>query len=287
MYHVHGLRGLDPTEPHESNPYPLKPLPHEPRIQELFADIEKLGLQPFPLPIGVKDPEKGEAPLVLDRFDGFPDPTESKGDAQIMGIKEALKHPNVSLMTNARVEKLNTDASGKKISEVVVSFNGEQHIFKADLVIVACGAVNSAALLFNSANEQHPNGLGKASDVVGRHYMAHNNSALLAISKKPNLTKFGKTFAINDYYFGSDDFEFPLGHIQMLGKSDPVMYKEDAPAIAPGFTLELMANHALDFWMTSEDLPNPENRVTTCGFSTLPLWFRIWTKRTTYSEKIE
>lgn len=92
--------------------------------------------------------------------------------------------------------------------------------------------------------------------------MAHNNSALLAISKKPNLTKFGKTFAVNDYYFGSDDFEFPLGHIQMLGKSDPVMYKEDAPAIAPGFALELMANHALDFWMTSEDLPDPENRVT-------------------------
>jgi len=262
MYHVHGLRGSDPTEPEENQPYPLDPLPHEPRIQELYNDIEKLGLKPFPLPIGVKSPEKGDAPLVLDRFDGFPDPTESKGDSHVMGIKEALKYPNVTLLTNALVEKLNTDATGKKISEVVVTVDGNQEIFTADLVVVACGAINSAALLLKSANPNHPKGLGNSSDVVGRNYMAHNNSALLAISKKPNLTKFGKTFAVNDYYFGADDFKFPLGHIQMLGKSDPVMYKEDAPAIAPGFALELMANHALDFWMTSEDLPNPENRVT-------------------------
>lgn len=262
MYHVHGLRGSDPTEPDENEPYPLDPLPHEPRIQELYDDIQKLGLNPFPLPIGVKNPEKGDAPLILDRFDGFPDPTESKGDSHVVGIKEALKHPNVTLLTHALVEKLNTDASGKKISEVVVELKGKKEIFRADVIVVACGAINSAALLLKSANDKHPNGLGNSSDIIGRNYMAHNNSALLAISKKPNLTKFGKTFAVNDYYFGSDDFEFPLGHIQMLGKSDPVMYKEDAPAIAPGFSLELMANHALDFWMTSEDLPDPENRVT-------------------------
>lgn len=262
MYHVHGLRGSDPTEPEEILPYPHEPLPHEPRIQELFNDIEKLGLKPFPLPIGVKNAEKGDAPLVLDRFDGFPDPTESKGDSHVVGIKEALKYPNVTLLTNAQVTRLNTDASGKRITEVLTDVDGEQHSYKANIIIVACGAINSAALLLKSASNKHPNGLGNSSDVVGRNYMAHNNSALLAISKKQNLTKFGKTFAINDFYFGSDDFEFPLGHIQMLGKSDPVMYQEDAPSIAPGFALELMANHALDFWMTSEDLPNPENRVT-------------------------
>lgn len=262
MYHVHGLRGSDPTEPHDDNPYPLEPLTHEPRIQELFDDIKALGLNPFPLPVGVKNPESGDAPLVLDRFDGFPDPTESKGDSHVFGVKEALKYPNVTLLTNAEVEKLNTDASGKKISEVVVNLSGQRQIHTASLVIVACGAINSAALLLKSSNENHPNGLGNSSDVVGRNYMAHNNSAMLAISKKSNPTKFGKTFAVNDFYFGADDFEFPLGHIQMLGKSDAVMYKEDAPSIAPGFALELMANHALDFWMTSEDLPNPENRVT-------------------------
>jgi len=262
MYHVHGLRGSDPTEPKETQPYPLAPLAHEPRIQELYDDIQKLGLKPFPLPVGVKDPKSGDAPFVLDRFDGFPDPTESKGDSHVDGVKEALKYPNVQLQTHALVEKLLTDTSGKKIEAVQAKINDEEVTYTVDIVFVACGAINSAALLLRSANAHHPKGLGNSSDVVGRHYMAHNNSALLAISKKPNPTKFGKTFAVNDFYFGDDDFQFPMGHIQMLGKSDPVMYKEDAPSIAPGFSLELMANHALDFWMTSEDLPDPENRVT-------------------------
>ena len=263
LYSVHGLRGSDPTEPPETNPYSLAPLEHEPRIQELFDDIKKLGLKPFPLPIGVKSgEEKGESKMVLDRFDGFPDPTESKADAHIVGIKEALKYENVTLETNSYVSRLITDGSGKEIKSVEVIRNGETMSYSANTVVVSAGAINSAALLLRSSNEKHPNGLANSSDVVGRNYMAHNNSAMVALSVKPNPTKFGKTFAINDYYFGAEDFGFPMGHIQMLGKSDAMMFRDDAPSFAPGLTLEYMAKHALDFWMTSEDLPLPENRVT-------------------------
>jgi choline dehydrogenase-like flavoprotein len=263
LYSVHGLRGSDPTEPAETNPYSLPPLEHEPRIQELFDDIKKLGLKPFPLPIGFKNgAENGESKVVLDRFDGFPDPTESKADAHVVGIKEALKYANVTLETNSYVSRLITDDTGKEIKSVEVIRNDETVIYSADMVIVSAGAINSAALLLRSANKKHPNGLANGSDVVGRHYMAHNNSAMIALSTKPNPTKFGKTFAINDFYFGTADFSFPMGHIQMLGKSDPMMFREDAPSFAPGLTLEYMAKHALDFWMTSEDLPLPENRVT-------------------------
>ncbi len=263
MYEVHGERQTDPTEPDEEHPYPNPPLPHEPRIQELYNDISRLGLNPFPLPIGVKPHEKRtQGPLVLDRFDGFPDPTESKADSHVVGIKPALESENVTLLTKVYVDKLITNSAGNEIKKVIADQDGQKTEFSADIVIVACGAVNSAALLLRSANEIHPDGLANRSGVVGRHYMAHNNSALLAVSKKPNSTKFGKTLAINDYYFGSDDFNYPLGHIQMLGKSDPVMYKEKAPWFTPDFALEFMADHALDFWLTSEDLPNPENRVT-------------------------
>ncbi len=263
LYTVHGERGTDPSEPAENEPYPLPPLQHEPRIQELYDDLKILGLKPFPLPIGVRLGETtgGDAPAVLDRFDGFPDPSESKADAHVVALKEALKHPNVTLETNSYVEKLETDTSGKVVKTVVVKKENETLRYSADVVVVACGAINSAALLLRSANAQHPNGLANGSDVVGRHYMAHNNSALLAISKKPNPTKFGKTLAINDFYFGDEEFAYPMGHIQMLGKSDPVMYKEDAPAFAPGFALDYLAKHSLDFWMTSEDLPDPNNRV--------------------------
>lgn len=262
LYHVHGQRGTDPTEPYASEPYAYEPLPHEPRVQDLYHDLQKLGLQPFPLPIGVRlDENRGDAPPVLDRFDGYPDASEAKADAHVIGIKSALQYHNVTLMTESYVERLNTNANGTEVKEVIVKKDGETLTFSADIIVVACGAINSAALLLRSANDAHPNGLANGSDVVGRHYMAHNNSALLAISKKPNPTLFGKTLGLNDFYFKSDDFEFPLGHIQMLGKSDALVLREDAPSFAPGFSLEFIAKHALDFWMTSEDLPDPNNRV--------------------------
>ena len=262
LYTVHGERGSDPTEPIEVSPYFHPPLAHEPRIQQLNDDMVELGLQPFPLPMGVRtDQNRGESPYVLDRFDGFPDPSEMKADSHVVGIKAAMEYPNVTLKTECLIEKLETDATGRIITAVVGTHKGEPVQFTGDTVVVACGAINSAALLLRSANDQHPNGLANKSDVVGRHYMFHNNSALLAISTKPNQTKFGKTLALNDFYFGEDDFPYPMGHIQMLGKSDPMMYKEEAPGFAPGFTLELLASHAMDFWMTSEDLPDPNNRV--------------------------
>ena len=263
LYNIHGDRGSDPTEPMEDMPYPHPGLPHEKRIAELNEDLKELGLKPFPLPIGLnRSKNEGSAPFVLDRFDGFPDPSEIKADAHVNGISKATNFPNVFLKTNAFVERLETNSTGRKISKVVVKENGNEVIYQGDIVAVCCGAINSAALLLRSKNKNHPNGLANSSDLVGRNYMAHNNSALLAISVKPNLTKFGKTLALNDFYFGDEDFDFPMGHIQMLGKSDPIMYKEEAPSFAPGLSLEYIANHSLDFWLTSEDLPDRNNRIT-------------------------
>lgn len=264
MYHVHGARGTDPTEPTEKEPYPYDPLPHEPRIQTLHDDLEKCGYHPFPLPIGVNLRDKGsypQAPIVLGHFDGFPDPTESKADAHVIAVNPALKFPNVTLLTGSYVERLETNPEGNRVTKVLVKRNEKYEEFGSDIVVVSCGAINSAALLLRSANTQFPGGLGNSSNVVGRNYMCHNNSALVALSKNPNPSKFGKTLALNDFYFSSEDWDFPLGHIQMLGKSEAEMFKGDAPAFAPGMALDYLAKHSLDFWLTSEDLPNPDNRV--------------------------
>src|SRR5574339_391847 len=134
--------------------------------------------------------------------------------------------------------------------------------YSADIVVAACGAINSAARLLRSANDKHPHGLANGSGVVGRHYMGHINSVLLAISKIPNPTVFQKTLAVNDYYFGDSDFAFPMGHISFVGKLDAVALSAGAPPLVPGITLDVMAKHSLDFWLTSEDLPEPDNRVT-------------------------
>jgi choline dehydrogenase-like flavoprotein len=186
----------------------------------------------------------------------------AKSDAQILCIDPALQYANVTMLTNAKVTKLATDSSGREIRQVIVERGGRIETYSGDLVVVSCGAINSAALLLRSANDKHPRGLANSSDVVGRHYMGHTNSVLMAISKCANPTIFQKTLSLNDFYFGSNDFEYPMGHISFVGKLDAITLRAGAPAIAPGFTLELMAKHSLDFWLTSEDLPDPNNRVT-------------------------
>ncbi len=264
IYHVHGHRGEDPTEPSASAPYPHPAIGHEPRIQHLADDFARLGLRPFHVPLGVMLDEGSPASPCIrcNTCDGFPCLVRAKSDAQTCCVEPALRHPNVTLLTNAWVCHLETSASGREVTAVHVKRNGVDEVYRANVVVVSCGAINSAALLLRSANEKHPRGLANSSDVVGRHYMGHVNSILMAVSKCPNPTVFQKTLAVNDFYFASKEWDFPMGHISFVGKLDGETLSAGAPAIAPGFTLDIMARHSLDFWLTSEDLPDPENRVT-------------------------
>ncbi len=264
LYHVHGKRGEDPTEPKASGPYPHPPISHEPRIQQLSDDFERLGLKPFHTPLGLQiDEQNPQASKCIrcDTCDGYACLVGAKSDAQVLCVDPALRFPNVTLLTNAYVERLETSASGREVAGVRVQRNGAVESYSADFVVVSCGAINSAALLLRSANDKHPRGLANSSDVVGRHYMGHVNSVLLALSKCPNPTVYQKTLAVNDFYFASKDWEYPMGHFSFVAKLDGVALSAGAPAIAPGWTLDLMAQHALSFWLTSEDLPDPNNRV--------------------------
>jgi choline dehydrogenase-like flavoprotein len=238
---------------------------HEPRIQRLHDDLVRTGHTPFHLPLGVDldESDSEKSPCVrCTHLDGFPCLVDGKADAHVRCVRPALRHPNVTLETNSKVVRLETDASGRTVTGVVVErAEGRHEIYRSDMVVVSCGAINSALLLLRSASERHPNGLANSSDVVGRNYMAHINSAVIALSNEPNTTRFQKTLGVNDYYWGADDFAFPLGHIQMLGKTDGEILKAGAPPLVPGFTLDHIARHAVDFWLTTEDLPDPRNRV--------------------------
>ncbi|GGO84320.1 GMC oxidoreductase [Wenjunlia tyrosinilytica] len=277
LYLVHGRHGEDLTEGPVSGQYAYPPVEHEPRIQQLNDDLEKRGLRPFHLPIGVNltQDEHGRAThssvcIRCNRVDGFPCLVRGKSDAQVICVEPALGHPNVELLTNAHVRRLETDPTGRTVSKVVTELgDGSTAGFSADIVVVACGAVNSAVLLLSSANEHHPRGLANSSDVVGRHYMRHNNTALMAVSKEPNDTQFQKTLALHDWYLGSDDWDYPLGGIQMLGKSDAEQVHGEAPHWAglasPDMPFEVLAHHGVDFWLCSEDLPLADSRVTLDG----------------------
>src|SRR5262245_45680446 len=264
LYHVHGERGVDPCDPPASAPYPHGPVSHEPRIKQLADDFAGQGLHPFHVPLGViLDEAKphDSACIRCGTCDGHPCLVRAKSDAQVICVDPALERPNVRLVTGARVTRLETSASGREVTRILVERGGAEEAYAADVVVVSAGAINSAALLLRSASDKHPHGLANGSDVVGRHYMGHVNSVLLALSKCPNPTVFPKTLALHDLYLGSPEWEFPMGHISFVGKVDADTLKAGAPAIAPGWTLDLMAKHSMDFWLTSEDLPDPENRV--------------------------
>ena len=277
LYHVHGAAGEDPTDGPRSGDYPYPAVQHEPRIQVLHNDLVKLGLHPSHLPIGVMldQDEHGDATHVsacirCNRVDGFPCLVNGKADAQTVCVDPALANPNLTLMTDARVRSLETDDARRQVTAVVTELaDGSTVRFSGDVVVVSCGALNSALLLLGSANDSHPNGLANGSDQVGRNYVRHNNMAVMALSRTPNHTRLQKTLALNDWYLKGEDWDYPWGSIQMLGKSDGEQLRAMAPhflawgaKLTPEGVLEDVASHGVDFWMSSEDLPRPDSRIT-------------------------
>jgi choline dehydrogenase-like flavoprotein len=268
LYQVHGNHGDDPTEGAWSKQYPWPAVSHEPRIQQLFDDLQSGGYRPFSAPCGILLDEANRAQSTCIRCtwcDGYPCLVHAKSDAETIAVRPALAYPNVSLLVNAEVMQLTTDASGDRVTSVVVSRGGNREEYSADVVVLSAGAANSAKILLSSANDKHPNGLANGSDQVGRNYMYHNSKAVVALCKEANDTTFQKTLGLNDFYFGADDYHWPIGNIQMVGKSNAEAMKGEEPKLtklAPHWSLAETARHAVDFWLTTEDLPLPENRVT-------------------------
>jgi choline dehydrogenase-like flavoprotein len=269
LYHVHGRRGDDPCEPRSSRPYAHEPVPHEPRIADLEQRLRAAGLRPFALPLAVRPTQRNAASVHLSLFDGFPDPTETKADAHVIGVAPALQQPNVELRTGCYVERLLTNASGREVTGVVTRTADSVETFTADIVVVACGAIESAALLLRSVSDAHPRGLANAHDLVGRHYMSHHNGALLAVTAEENQSDFQKTLALTDFYRAGPGSDLPLGAIQLMGRSAPEDFaglQDIEPAAASA--------RSIDFWLTAEDLPDAENRVTLRADGTLQLRYQ-------------
>lgn len=264
LYEVHGKCGLDPTEPPTSKEYPFPYVKHEPRIQEIHNALQTKGLHPFYLPLGVKLNEVQRhlsACIRCGTCDGFPCAFNAKSDAEVSCLQPAIKYENITLITEAKVLRLHTSASGREVTGVETEIIGKSHIFSANFVVVACGAINSAVLLLRSANDKHPNGLANSSNQVGRNLMKHNNGVIVGLTTKLNSTIFQKTMAINDFYWGDKDFNFPMGNVQSLGKVSKDILSNIAFNFAPSLVLEEVAKRSVEWWLISEDLPDSNNRV--------------------------
>ncbi len=271
LYDVHGQAGVDPTEPPRSQPYPYAPVSHEPRMQELSDAFVKAGLHPFNLPLGLKlnevDRSLGNC-IRCNTCDGFPCLTRGKADADVNCIEPIRQNSNVTLLTQAKVTRLHTSASGREVTQVEAEINGELQTFTGNIIVVACGAINSAALLLRSRNDQHPNGLANRSDQVGRNLMKHICTALVQLSTTLNPAVFQKTLCISDFYWGEPDFPYPMGLVQNTGNVLADMLPAEAPALLapllklrPEAELKAVADHTVGWWLQTEDLPDAKNRV--------------------------
>ncbi|CAN7455004.1 GMC family oxidoreductase [Rhizobium sp. LjRoot30] len=272
MYQVRGALGEDPTEPAHSLPYAFPPVPEEPAIAKVRARLKANGIHPYSLPLGVDIDRwlsKAKTP-----WDAHPNSADGKMDAETTALALALQHPNVRLQTGSRVTRLVTAADGGAIETVEYEKAGERHSISPKLVILSAGAVQSSVLLQRSANDKHPTGLANASDQVGRNFMNHNSSAVIALSPfYKNDSVYQKTFGFNDFYLSDGEGGPPLGNVQLLGKVSGKILKANMPAI-PEWLLDRVASHAIDFYAMSEDIPHPESRIMVDGDRIVLKWHR-------------
>jgi len=261
LFEVRGEGGVDPTDPPRSTPYGHPPVPHEPLLAQIEQRLRAQGLKPFPMPSAIDFGPGGRCQRCAN-CDALPCKIDAKGDAEIRLIRPALAQRNVELRAGVQVERLITDDSGRRIVAVEVVEGGVRRRITAGLFVLSAGAINSAALLLRSANVHHPRGLANSSDVVGRHYMTHNTTALMAVHPfKRNPTRFPKTLAVHDFYFGERAGDTPLGSLQLLGKIREPMLRGPLPSV-PKFVRSLLAQHSVDWYAQSEDLPHPASRIS-------------------------
>lgn len=275
LFEVHGRTGDDPTEPPRSHDYPCPPVSHESRMQDIADAISKQGLHPAHLPLGIllNEADRQQSQCIrCSTCDGFPCKLHAKADTEVKTIRPILDLPNVNLQTEAEVVALHTSPSGREVKAVEAEIDGKAHLFFGDIVVLACGAVNSAALLLRSANDLHPDGLANSSGLVGRNFMKHLITAVVQISPTPNPSSYQKTIGVNDYYWGDAAFPYPMGHIQNTGNVLQEMIPAEAPPLlsllsrlVPGAGLRQLATHSTGWWLQTEDLPDLDNRVRIVG----------------------
>ena len=272
QWRVHGARGVDPTEKGDEPPYAFPAVHDDPGIARLRTHLETQGWRPFSLPIGVnldQDHPVTSACIKCKTCGGYPCLVKAKSDARTLAIEPMLGLPNVTLLTGRKVVKLETDPSGKTVTEVVCETAQGEERWTGDTVVLAAGAVNTACILLGSANAAHPNGLANGSDQVGRNYAFHTLTAMVSLTAAPVDTTFPKTLACNDFYWKDPDggFDYPMGHIQLLeymsGKTLEGQVSDWLPpALVPDAFTNAVAERLLSFLVISEDLPRPDNRVT-------------------------
>jgi len=282
LFQVHGQHGVDPTDP-PRGPFPFPPVPHPPRMAQIADDLRRLGLHPSPLPLGLIRPGEPGGCTLCTTCNSFPCRIRAKSDADVCCVEPASTRANLTIWTNTRVDRLFTNGAGTRVDAVELERDGASRRVSAALVVVSCGAVNSAALLLRSANDRHPSGLANSSGLVGRRYMAHLATMMQGVGWSKNHDQFQKTLAINDFYLRGPETPYPLGQIQSQGRTHAVMAKVVGDTWVhkgipmrhiPLWAYQQWVSRATDWLAMTEDLPTPDNRVFVAADGRIVLNYR-------------
>jgi len=273
LYQVRGADGVDPTEPTRA-PYPYDAIPHAPQMAAIVEKLREQGLHPSPLPLGLLRVGEEDGCILCNTCNSFVCKRHAKSESDVCCVRPAMSRPNVTLWTNATATRLHTNSSGCRVEAVDVVRGAETIRVQAPLVIVSCGAVNSAALLLRSTSDRHPAGLANSSGLVGTRYMAHLATMMQGFHPlRKNSTVFQKTVAINDFYLRGPRTSYPLGQIQSQGRTHGVMAQTVVPWI-PVQAYDFWVSRGVDWLVMSEDLPAAANRVTIDSLGRIQLHYR-------------
>jgi choline dehydrogenase-like flavoprotein len=252
LFHVHGVAGVDPTEPPRQKPFVAPPRPLEAFFEPLRQGLQRHECKPYDLPISWSNNAE--------------DPS---GDAELFGVAPAIRDSGVQLRCDAVVTRLHVNPSGTEVRGVEATIKGQAWLFQAQVVVLAAGAINTAAILLRSSNDNHPRGLSNGSDQLGRNLMKPQLTSILQLAAVPNSGRYQRSFGINDYYWGDKNVSFPLGHIQSCGGVlQDALFAESPPVLSlvsklmPNFGLEELAARSIAWWAMTEVLPDPHNKVT-------------------------
>jgi choline dehydrogenase-like flavoprotein len=273
LYQVRGELGTDPTEP-PRGPYPFPAVPHSGGMIAIVEQLRALGLHPSALPLGLLRPGDPDGCLLCNTCNSFACRIHAKSEAEVCAVRPALASPNVTLWTNACARRLVANDAGTRVTGVEIERAGAVSFVAAPLVVVSCGAVNSAALLLRSRTDRRHDGLANSSGLVGRRYMAHLATMMQGFHPfRKNSTVFQKTVAINDFYLHGRSSPYPLGQVQSQGRTHGVMAQTVVPSI-PLWAYDAWVQRGVDWLAMSEDLPDDDNRVTITPDGRIQLRYR-------------
>jgi choline dehydrogenase-like flavoprotein len=252
--------------------YPMPPVPLNSQGMALRRGAAALGWDTLAVPLAINTAPYGGRPACIQcqHCVGFGCPVDAKNGTHNTLIARALASGRCDLATEAMVERIDVDPAGRVVGVSYVDQEGQRHSPRAEVVVCAAGAIETARLLLNSVSERHPHGLGNAHDQVGRHLQGHYYPGAYGLMPEPVYDGVGPGAS-------TATLRFNHGNPGVIGGSlladefivlPAIFWARSLPPDLPRWGLAnkrfMRENYTRVMRVTgpTQEIPNPDARVT-------------------------